>query len=294
MKNKLVFRTCDKHGKSRNDFQWNLAIGGITTAPDWKETTECGNGLHGFLNGEGDGSLADWSSDAIWMVIEPIGKVIDLDGKVKFESGKTIFVGDRLAATNYLYSQIGLSAIVGGTSTSGDNGTSTSGYKGTSTSGDYSTSTSRNYGTSTSGNKGTSTSGYYGTSTSGDKGTSTSGDYGTSTSEYNGTSTSGYKGTSTSGDYGTSTSGNKGTSTSGDKGTSTSGDYGTSTSGNKGTSTSGYKGTILIKYWCKNSNRYKVKIGYIGENELKSNTPYRLDESNEFVEVVDLINANNE
>jgi hypothetical protein len=253
MKDKLVLRTCDKNGRSKNDFQWNLEIGGLTTAPDWKETKECGNGLHGFLNGEGDGSLADWSDDAIWIVVEPIGKIIDLDGKAKFESAKTVFVGDRLTTTNYLYSQIGLHAIVGGTSTSG--------YKGT----------------STSGSKGISTSGSRGISTSGSKGISTSGS--------RGISTSGYRGISTSGSRGISTSGYKGTSTSGYKGTSTSGYKGTSTSGSKGISTSGYEGTILIKYWDSTSDRYKIKIGYIGEDGLKPNTPYKLDLNNEFVEV---------
>jgi hypothetical protein len=276
MKDRLVLRTCKPFGKSSHDFIWNLEIGGITTAPDWEPTEECGQGLHGFLNGEGNGYLVDWSEEAIWLVVEPIGKIIDLNGKVKFKSATTIFVGDRPSATNYLREQIGNYAIIGGTSTSGYSGISTSGYSGTSTSG-YS-------GTSTSGDGGTSTSGYGGTSTSGYGGTSTSGDGGTSTSGNGGTSTSGDGGTSTSANRGTSTSGNRGTSTSGDSGTSTSGNRGTSTSGNGGTSTSGDGGTILIKYWDGDRDRYRIKIGYIGEDGLKPNTPYKLNQQNEFVD----------
>ena len=90
-----------------------------------------------------------------------------------------------------------------------------------------------------------------------------------------GTSTSGYRGTSTSGDGGTSTSGFRGTSTSGDGGTSTSGDG--------GTSTSGFRGTIVIQYYDAAANRYRLKVGYIGEDGLKANTAYRL-EGDKFVE----------
>jgi hypothetical protein len=114
---------------------------------------------------------------------------------------------------------------------------------------------------------GTSTSGYRGTSTSGDRGTSTSGDGGTSTSGDGGTSTSGYRGTSTSGDGGTSTSGYRGTSTSGDRGTST--------SGYRGTSTSGDGGVLSILYW--NGEKYKRAIFAVGENGIKPNVPYKVD-----------------
>ncbi len=180
---------------------------------------------------------------------------------------------EKLAAENKPDWESWIQQRLGGDiATSGYMGTSTSGYMGTSTSGDG--------GTSTSGNRGTSTSGYMGTSTSGNRGTSTSGN--------RGTSTSGYMGTSTSGDVGTSTSGNRGTSTSGYMGTSTSGDRGTSTSDIGGTSTSGIGGVISIFYWDNKTNRRKVMIGYIGENGLKPNVAYRLDENAQFVEATKL------
>ncbi|HDL50765.1 MAG TPA: hypothetical protein ENG37_01975 [Firmicutes bacterium] len=313
MKDKTVWvlKTISKDKTSYNGkFKWNTKKGAINTAKDYKRTKECGHGLHGALKGEGDGGLFSWDADALWLVLEVKNNkdLIQLDGKVKFKTCKMIYAGTREKATEMIYKKyhtavIGSTSTSGdrgtstsgdygtstsgykGTSTSGDEGTSTSGYKGTSTSGDYGTSTSREKGTSTSREKGTSTSGDMGTSTSGDEGTATSGDYGTSTSGDWGTSTSGDWGTATSGDYGTSTSGDWGTSTSGDWGTSTSGYKGTSTSGYKGTSTSGKRGIIQIKFWDSKKDRHRFKTGYIGEEGLKPNVKYKLDENNEFEEV---------
>ena len=258
-KHVLVLRTCNEKLQSYGGFQWPAK--GPVKAPDWMPTTDCGNGLHGFLWGEGEGQLADWTETAKWLVVRVVAAdVIDLGGKVKFPRGEVVFCGERTAATAYIaaHGAVGKS-IVGGTSTSGYRGTSTSGYRGTSTSGDG------------------------GTSTSGDGGTSTSGYRGTSTSGYGGTSTSGDGGTSTSGDRGTSTSGDRGTSTSGYRGTSTSGYRGTSTSGVGGTSTSGEGGTIIIAQWDGAANRYRYHVAYPGENGIEPNVPYVLNECGEFV-----------
>ena len=59
----LILRTCGANMKSHGGFQWPRS--GPVSAPDWNPAPECGNGLHGFLRGEGDGSLADWSSNAV-------------------------------------------------------------------------------------------------------------------------------------------------------------------------------------------------------------------------------------
>ena len=268
---------------SYNNFQWKES--GIVTCPDWSPKPKCGNGLHGFLMGEGSGELANWKEDAKWLVLEvDKASIVDLIGKVKFPSCEVVFCGDRKGATDFIISKGGKN-VIGSFVISGDKGTSTSGYRGTSNSGNYGTSTSGDYGTSTSGNLGTSNSGDQGTSNSGDKGTSTSRYNGTSTSGDKGTSTSGNLGTSTSGDYGTSTSGVFGISNSGYKGTSTSGDYGTSTSGDYGTSTSGDKGILIIKYWNIEKERFMVATAYVGENGIEPNIPYKLDENHQFVEV---------
>jgi len=280
MNKTYILKSVNEYLTAYNGFKWQM---GIVEAPDFKPTNECGHGLHGFLLGEGDGNLANWDVKAKWIVAE-VDKddVIDLEGKVKFPKCKVIFIGDRKEATDLIISKGG-KAVIGSFVTSGDMGTSTSGDSGTSTSGYSGTSTSGDSGTSTSGYSGTSTSGDKGTSNSGDYGTSNSGDYGTSTSGDNGTSTSGYRGTSTSGYSGTSTSGDKGTSNSGDYGTSNSGYKGTSNSGYSGTSTSGYRGTLVIKYWDKNTERYKLSTAYVGENGILPNTPYVLNTKGEFV-----------
>ena len=80
---------------------------------------------------------------------------------------------------------------------------------------------------------------------------------------------------------GTATAGNYGTATAGDGGTATAGDDGTATAGYGGTATAGNYGTIVIKRW--DGNRYRVMVGYIGENGLLPNVAYRLDEQGRFV-----------
>ena len=249
----LILRTCNADMTSRGGFVWPAS--GPVEAPDWNPAPKCGNGLHGFLWGEGDGSLADWSSDARWLVVSvDAHKVVDLCGKVKFQSGDVVFCGDRAGATGYLISRLKKPAkVIGAVVSSGDGGTSTSGY----------------WGTSTSGECGTSTSGYRGTSTSGDWGTSTSGDWGTSTSGYCGTSTSGHRGTSTSG-Y---------------SGTSTSGDCGTSTSGDRGTASAGRGGTLSILWYDSVKQKWRRACAEVGENGIKPNVTYRVTDEGKFVEV---------
>jgi hypothetical protein len=124
-----------------------------------------------------------------------------------------------------------------------------------------------------------------GTSNSGDRGTSTSGDSGTSNSGFRGTSTSGDRGTSTSGDSGTSNSGFRGTSTSGDRGTSTSGFRGTSTSGDSGTSKSGEIGIVVCRWFDKSKNRYRLSVGYVGEDGIEPNAFYKCDETGKLIKV---------
>ena len=191
----LVLRTCNSELKSYGGFQWKEK--GIVEAPDFKDTKECGNGLHGFLWGEGNVYLASWNDTDKWLVCE-VNKndIIDLGNKVKFPKCKVVFCGNRKEATDYIISNGAQGkAVIGAYVITGYNGTSTSG----------------------------------------------------------------------------------------DNGTSTSGDYGTSTSGYKGTSTSGYNGTLVIKYL--DGIRYKVAVGYVGENGIKANVPYKLNEKHEFVEV---------
>jgi hypothetical protein len=175
----LVLRTCNADMTSYGGFKWPES--GPAECPDWSPEPECGNGLHGFLWGEGSGRLANWSADAKWLVVQVDGDcVVDLKGKVKFPRCDVIFCGGRLEATAYLAANGGQGrAIVGGTATAGDRGTATAGDYGTATAGYRGTATAGNRGTATAGDRGTATAGDYGTATAGNRGTATAGDYGT-------------------------------------------------------------------------------------------------------------------
>ena len=248
-----ILKTIKRDFTAYKGFKWAETVGATVTAPDWKPTQECGNGLHGWLNGVGDGSIGHISDDCIWMVLET-ESYIDLQDKVKFESCTILHIGTQLSATKFLrglvpfvVGMIGENVVDERYATAGEGGTATAG----------------NYGTATAGN--------YGTATAGDRGTATAGDRGTATAGEGGTATAGYRGTATAGDRGTATAGEGGTATVGDEGTATAGD--------QGTATAGYEGIIQLKYW---ESRWKLKIGYIGEEGLLPDTPYILDENFEF------------
>jgi hypothetical protein len=146
-----ILRSCNAGMTSHGGFVWPRD--GMVECPDWVENAECGNGLHGFLWGEGDGSLANHAPDAVWLVAE-VSEWIDLDGKVKFPRAKTVFAGTRSAAAAEIVRLGATGAVIGHTATAGDEGTATAGYRGTATAGDG----------------GTATAGYRGTATAGDEG----------------------------------------------------------------------------------------------------------------------------
>ena len=136
----LILRTCDSNMRSHGGFLWPKS--GRVEAPDWKPTTACGNGLHGFLKGEGDGELASWDVDAIWIAawIDP-ALAIDLSGKVKFPWAEVAVAGTKEEAIQFLRDNGCSGVIVGGTATAGYRGTATAGYRGTATAGDGGTAT---------------------------------------------------------------------------------------------------------------------------------------------------------
>jgi hypothetical protein len=230
-------------------------------------------GLHGFLRGEGDGSLAEWGSNAMWLVAE-VETFVDLGGKVKFPNAEVIFVGTRLETTALVKARYPDAAVIGANVAVEEGRVAVVGYRGTATAGDH--------GTATAGDHGTATAGYCGTATAGNYGTATAGHYGTATA--------GYCGTATAGNYGTATAGNCGTATAGDHGTATAGDHGTATAGYCGTATAGYHGTatagdggMLQIYHYDCNHRWRLAVAYVGEKNIKPNVKYRLDDNAEFV-----------
>ena len=243
----LILRTCSADMRSYGGFQWPRS--GPVAAPDWNPAAECGNGLHGFLRGEGAGDLADWGSDAVWLVAE-VETFVDLGGKVKFPAAEVIFAGPRLEATALVKAQYPDATVIGANVAVEDRRVAIVG----------------DHGTATAGNRGTATAGYRGTATAG----------------YCGTATAGYSGTATAGNRGTATAGYCGTATAGDFGTATAGYSGTATAGYCGTATAGEGGMLQIYHYDCNDRR-RLAVAYVGENDIKPNVKYCLDDSANFV-----------
>jgi len=90
----LAIRTVNKDGTSYNGFVWPSEIGAIVTCPDWDSAAECGNGLHGLLDGIGDWGLTA-RDDALWQVVGVLrSECVDIDGgKVKFPRCRVEYVG---------------------------------------------------------------------------------------------------------------------------------------------------------------------------------------------------------
>lgn len=146
----LVLRCCNADMSSKNGFVWP-GVGGIATAPDWKDNKECGNGLHGWLYGQGDHSTSDYflQSDAKWLVVKVVlSTIIMLGGKCKFQSGEVVFVGMKSEAADYIIAnepQAANVAVIGLIAECGENGVLqggtlsvlTGGYSATMTGGYY-------------------------------------------------------------------------------------------------------------------------------------------------------------
>ena len=239
----LVLRVCRPDYTSHSSFSWPSEIGVEVAAPDWKKNKECGNGLHGWLYGQGDHSCVSyWENDeAKWMVLEvPSADIVMLGGKCKFPSAKVRYIGTRSAAADFIIANEPKAlnvAVIGACLKVGDGEVVQVGSLGTATAGE------------------------------------------------SGTATAGYRGTATAGYRGTATAGYRGTATAGESGTATAGESGTATAGNYGTATAGESGEIRIRWWDSKAQRYRTKIGYVGEDGIKADTAYKLNDNNEFEEV---------
>jgi hypothetical protein len=226
-----TLRTCKADMTSHAGFIWPRR--GWVEAPDWKPTKVFGNGLHGFLNGEGDGFLADWSPDAVWLVAR-IEEYVDLGGKVKFPRAKVMFAGSREDATQKIHKLYPGAAVIGISLTGGDGSTLTGGHCSTLTGGDGST------------------------------------------------LTGGHRSTLTGGHRSTLTGGDGSTLTGGHRSTLTGGDGSTLTGGHRSTLTGGHRSTLCI--WWHDGTRRRLAVAYVGEGGIKPDTPYRIDDSGNFVE----------
>ena len=131
----LVLRCCRADMTSYGGFVWKKK--GVVKAPDWKKNRDCGNGLRGWLSGQGHYDAWSASSDDLWMVVAVKTKdIIDLNGKVKFPAARVLYVGKREIATGLIVAHCPASKVIYGTVTAGDYGTATAGYGGTVTAGE--------------------------------------------------------------------------------------------------------------------------------------------------------------
>ena len=200
-KTALVLRCCAPDMSSQSGFVWP-GVGETVTCPDWVDNEKCGNGLHGWLYGQGDHSSSSyWATEgAKWLVVEV--KEYDirmLGGKCKFPAGVVRFVGARHEAAAYIVEhepRAASAAVIGHISAVGDGQAVQVGALGS--------------------------------------------------------ATAGYSGTATAGSW--------------------------------GTATAGYRGELRIRWYDAESNRYRTEIAYVGENGIKANTPYHLNDKHEFVE----------
>ncbi len=88
----LVIRTCAADMTAHSNFKWPES--GLVECPDWSPRAACGNGLHGLMDGFGDWSLTSSAIDAKWLLVEVArAECVELDGKVKFPRGNVIFAG---------------------------------------------------------------------------------------------------------------------------------------------------------------------------------------------------------
>ena len=258
-----ILKTVKADGSAYGDFVWPLEVGAQVVAPDFNTDASCGGGLHGLLNGCGNGALLNWGDGAVWIVakVPKKAQMVDLGDKVKVDRCKIVHVGNRETATTFLVDHGCSGPIVGVTATAGDGGTAIAGYRGTAIAG-YG-------GTATAGKWGTAIAGYGGTATAGNSGTATAGSHGTAAA----------------GDWGTATAGDGGTATAGHRGTATAGDWGIATAGDWGTATAGNSGAIILTWWDDENGRKRTTIGYVGEDGIKANVAYRLDENGKLVKV---------
>ena len=102
-----------------------------------------------------------------------------------------------------------------------------------------------------------------------------------------GTAIAEYGGTAIAGDHGKAVAGDRGTAIASKYGTATTGRYGTASVGCHGAALAGSGGEIHIRYYdySYGSDRHRTAIGYVGENGIKPDVLYQLNNNHEFVKV---------
>ena len=151
------------NGTTHNGYVWPPNVGDIATAPDWRDDTECGGGLHFWKDGEGNVTTCGYHAekDAIGFVVAFVpGEERDCGGKHKAPRLRNEFRGTVREAAAWLCARRLAAKVIYGQATAGD------------------------YGQATAGGYGQATAGYSGQATAGYSGQATAGDYGTISIRY--------------------------------------------------------------------------------------------------------------
>jgi hypothetical protein len=318
-KKALVIRTCNADMTAHGGFIWPKE--GNVEAPDWNPTAECGGGLHGLIDGFGNYSLLSSAHDAVWQIVEvERAECIDIEGKVKFPRGTVIYSGDMaIAMTKISDWKIGLllSESKNNSASNASSGNSASNvssgnHASNASSGDSaSNASSGNYASNaSSGNSASNVSSgnHASNASSGDSASNaSSGNYASNASSgysASNASSGNYARNASSGDSASNaSSGNYASNASSGNYASnaSSGNYARNASsgyyarnvatgnssicmaaGLKSQASSGELGTIALTYWDDEAKRYRVVVGYIGENGLEPNVMYRLNDAHQF------------
>ena len=182
----LALRNVRSDMTSYNGFVWPSE--GLVEAPDWKDTDECGHGLHGLPWGVG-GNYSYAENDARWLVVRVCTDkggyqhgTGDMRDKCKFKAGEVMYCGSRKDAVHIIQMYCPPNTPVNWTVQEGMNeSTQTAGDESTQTAGDKSTQTAGDVSTQTAGDYSTQTALYGSTQTAGDRSTQTAGYYSTQT-----------------------------------------------------------------------------------------------------------------
>ena len=184
---KYIIKRCKEGNRSENGFIYPDK--GYVEALDWKDTKECGNGLHGWT--ERFDSYFDDSLKGNFVILQVDEKdgYIELDDKVKFKRGKVLLnTPDKDKAYKMirkycpniiLHWDNQISDKNEEIQTAGSGSVQTAESYSTQTTGSYSTQTEENYSTQTAGSYSTQTAEIGSAQTAGDGSTQTAGNYST-------------------------------------------------------------------------------------------------------------------
>lgn len=95
----IVIKTCDENMQAYNGFRWPKK--GYVKAPDWKKTFQCGNGLHGLMQGQNNDAVWHFNGNFLALEVEA-SEIIDLGDKVKFPQCNVIHSGTRESLFEFL------------------------------------------------------------------------------------------------------------------------------------------------------------------------------------------------